>query len=101
MNRAPQLRFRWAVGGALVLGALSFLASQKPDGLEKVGESLGFSQRAQAASARWGWMPDYRFPGVLGGRWATLLAGVTGVLLVYALAWALARWLSRGKGESR
>jgi len=101
MKPALKFRFRWALGVALALGALSFLASQKPDGLEKVGEELGFSQRAQEAFARRGWMPDYHFPGIPDERWATGLAGVAGVLLVYAAAVILAHWLSRGKGAPR
>lgn len=73
---------------------LAPLASSLPDGLEKVAATLGFDAETQSAVRAL--MPDYQVAGV-GSPWlGTIVAGVTGTLLVFGLGWLLARWLQRG-----
>ena len=95
---------RWrhvAVAGLSVALIVAFflspLASAAPDGLEHVtGEPAG----AEVAATLPAPMADYLIPG-LGGIWlATSLAGVVGSLIVFALAWALARGLRQHLVES-
>lgn len=102
VHRSPSprrpLSHRWlagvgtaaALGVALILGPL---ASSWPDGLERVAERLGFGGEAQAVAPAP--LPDYEVPGV-GIPWlSTALAGVLGTLICLAVAWGLARLVSR------
>jgi hypothetical protein len=88
-------RHWWAIGllAALAVAFFSPLASPHPDGLERVAEDKGFIERAREAP--YTILPDYVFPGVANEGVATILAGVVGTLvvfaLVYGLAWALHR----------
>jgi cobalt/nickel transport system permease protein len=87
-----------AVGLAFALGAafLSPLASGDPDGLERVAEDQGFLGRAQDPS--FNLLPDYTIPG-LDGPASTIIAGVIGLLIVFALVYGLTM-LVRGRGPS-
>jgi hypothetical protein len=88
-------RHWWVIGlvAALAVAFFSPLASPHPDGLERVAEDKGFIERAREAP--YTILPDYIFPGVANEGVATILAGVVGTLvvfaLVYGLAWALHR----------
>jgi len=87
---------RWPLIGlaiALVVALLSPLASPLPDGLERVAEDLGFIDRARGPLYQV--IPDYMFPGIPHPTLATILAGVVGTLLMFGLAFFLARWLQR------
>ncbi len=91
MSRWP----RWVWIGLLIalgLALLSPLASPYPDGLERVAEDHGFIARAQ--DAPYHILPDYTFPGLEEGACSTILAGLTGTLLLFAVGsgWA---WLLR------
>jgi cobalt/nickel transport system permease protein len=83
-------RLVWVFGAliALLLVALSPLASSNPDGLEWVAEEMGFAARAQAPLYEI--IPDYVFPGVSGEATATIIAGVLGTALVLAAALGMA-----------
>jgi len=72
----------FAVGAAL----LSPLASGDPDGLERVAEDQGFLERA--LEAPYAILPDYTIPGIDGGL-STMLSGVIGVALVFALIYGI------------
>jgi hypothetical protein len=78
---------------ALVLALLSPLASPHPDGLERVAEDQGFL--SEARSAPYELVADYLFPGIENEALATVLAGITGTLILFGLgaglAWALRR----------
>lgn len=95
---------RGAVGGIALVGLLmaagaallSPLASGDPDGLERVAENLGFLERAQ--DAPFNVLPDYTVPG-LDGSISTILAGVVGLLIVFALAYGIAQ-LMRTRREA-
>jgi cobalt/nickel transport system permease protein len=84
-----------AYGGLIVLGLALFvspLASRWPDGLDRTAEILGFRHRA-AAPVLPAPVPDYRVPGVHWSTLGTSIAGAVGSMVVFALAWMLARAL--------
>ncbi|MBI2869700.1 MAG: PDGLE domain-containing protein [Chloroflexi bacterium] len=90
------MRTKWwliTLGICLALAIISPLASSQPDGLERVAEDQGFLALARPAPFRV--ISDYLFPGVENETAATILAGVTGTLLMFAAAYSLARLLAR------
>jgi cobalt/nickel transport system permease protein len=78
---------------ALALAIGSPLASAYPDGLEWVAEQQGFLETAQGSIYEI--IPDYVFPGVSNEALATIAAGIVGTLIVFAIAYFIAR--SRAK----
>lgn len=80
-----------AIGAAL----LSPLASASPDGLERVAEDKGFM--GQALGPLFHILPDYSIPG-LSGPVSTIVAGIIGLLIVFALVYGVTLML-RGRGE--
>ncbi len=81
-----------AVGAAL----LAPLASSDPDGLERVAEDQGFLSLAQNPS--FSLLPDYTLPG-LTGPLSTIIAGIVGLLIVFAIAYGISLLL-RGRNAS-
>ena len=97
--KAPRERGRgrwwWAAGlvlAALVVIVLAPLASGDPDGLNRVAENLGFADREQPAPYEI--LPGYEVP-FLTGNASTIVAGLIGVLVVFAVIWGLGRLLAR------
>ncbi len=87
------MKSRWwliSLAVCLVLAFLSPLASSSPDGLERVAENKGFISRSQEAPFQV--IADYVFPGVNNEALATVLAGITGTLIMFGVVYALA-WL--------
>ena len=82
----------WLVGLLFCLGVacLSPLASSSPDGLERVAEDKGFI--GLAVEAPFQIIADYVFPGIESEAVATILAGLIGTLVLFAVAYGLA-WL--------
>ncbi len=82
----------WLIGlvASLAVAALSPLASSSPDGLERVAEDKGFVDLA--ADAPFQIIADYVFPGIENEALATILAGIVGTLILFAVAYTLA-WL--------
>ena len=78
---------------ALLITLFSPLASSEPDGLEKVAEDKEFIDKAE--DAPYEIIADYVFPWVDNEDAATILAGMVGVLIVAAIAFALAFGLQR------
>ncbi len=74
----------------LAVACLSPLASSSPDGLEKVAEDKGFLGAAQGAPFRI--IADYVFPGIQNEAVATIIAGIIGTLVLFAIAYFIA-WL--------
>jgi len=73
----------------LILIALAVLipfASNLPDGLEKVAESLGIEEHTPTWT---GLMPDYALPTIEDPYISTLLAGTLGVFFVLGVAFML------------
>ena len=69
-------------------------ASEFPDGLEKVAESLGFLKRGTSKVTSP--LPDYQILGLRGGI-STSMAGVVGVLVTFGLAYMIVKVLHRKK----
>lgn len=93
------LRRRWWLVGlgiaALVVIILAPLASPDPDGLESVAGSQGFL--GQARDALYQIIPDYTVPGVNDPVVSTILAGLIGIAIVFAVMWLLGRTLAKRK----
>jgi PDGLE domain len=71
--------------------AVSPFASSSPDGLERVATDQSFIEDGRLASLQEDSpVPDYAFPGVADERVATGLAGFTGTLIVFGLAYGAA-----------
>ncbi|MFQ3663608.1 MAG: energy-coupling factor ABC transporter permease [Chloroflexaceae bacterium] len=85
------------IGLAIAVGLtlIAPLASAHPDGLERVAEDHGFIERAQ--DPLYNLLPDYTVPG-LDGPLSTILSGVIGLLIVFALAYGI-MLLIRGRRE--
>lgn len=80
------------VGGSLItliLVILSPLASTHPDGLEWVADQHGFLGLARETFIRI--IPGYAVPGISNGSLATIMAGVLGAVIVFGVAYAVAR----------
>jgi len=92
-QRAPaQATARWVtigLGIALLIAALSPLASPDPDGLEKVAEQQGFI--ALALDPLYRILPDYTIPGIGNQSASGILAVVLGTLIVFGVAYGVAR----------
>jgi hypothetical protein len=91
------LKRHWWIGGlliaALVVVVLAPLASGDPDGLEWVAGEHGFLETAQ--DAWYSILPDYTIPGVEDPTVSTIVSGLIGILLVFALMVGLGRLLRR------
>lgn len=88
-------RWWWLAGlvlAALVVVVFAPLASGDPDGLNRVAETLGFAQREHPAPYEI--VPGYEVP-FLTGNASTIVAGLLGVLVVFALIWLIGRFLAR------
>ncbi len=71
-----------AIGVAVAIVVLAaFFASSSPDGLEKVAESQGFADKAEENIID-APVPDYLFPGIRNKTFSTVLAGISGILLI-------------------
>jgi cobalt/nickel transport system permease protein len=80
----------WIAGLAITLAVTFFspLASAFPDGLERVAEDIGFTDKALGVP--YNIIPDYVFPGISNKALATIAAGVVGVLIVFGVAYWVA-----------
>ncbi len=78
---------------------LAPLASQEPDGLERVAEDEGFASAEKESVLNFTPFSDYEFPGIEGDL-GVILVGVAGTLAVFAGALGLGRLLSRGHGQT-
>ncbi len=91
------IRRYWWVAGLLIAAAvvvvLAPLASDDPDGLERVAIDTGFAE--QGTEAAFEILPDYSVP-FLGDSTASLIvAGLVGVALLFGAMWLLGRVLAR------
>lgn len=85
----------WLIGiavAAVVVVAASLWASTDPDGLNRIAADLGFDTLAQ--DAPYELLPGYSVPG-LEGPLSKVLAGLIGMLLVFAVAFGVGRLLIR------
>lgn len=82
-------------GSLIALGLALFvspLASRWPDGLDRTAEFLAFKGKAAAPLVP-APIPDYEMPGFRWGTLGTSIAGAVGTIVVFGLAWLLARAL--------
>lgn len=90
----------WIIGALaavlVVVVAAALFASGEPDGLERVAEDQGFDTAAR--NSPFELIADYVFPGI-DGPMATVVGGVIGVLVVFAVVWLVGRLLAR-RGRS-
>lgn len=98
---AARLTTRWlvliGVAVSLVLaGIVSYYASGHPDGLQFVAHQLGFGDAAQAGHDAP--LAGYSVKGVSDGRLSGGLAGVIGVVVTGAIAFAMT-WALRRRGS--
>ena len=85
-SASGSMGIRWWVVGYMIAVAVTLLAplaSGSPDGLERVAEDAGFIERAQ--DAPYAIIADYVVPGIQNEGIATILAGIIGVTVIYAL----------------
>lgn len=96
------MRRSWWLAGlaiaVLIVVILAPLASPDPDGLQRVAEERGFVGQAQ--DALFDILPGYSVPGVDDAAIATIVAGVIGVVIVFALMWGLGLLLARRRRDS-
>lgn len=86
-------------GSLLVAGGLSLLASGNPDGLEYVGQRLGFAGAARDPALSSSPFADYGTSG-LGSLGGTAVAGLVGVAVTLAVGVGVAR-LARRRTDRR
>ena len=88
----PVLVFGLLISFGLALFVAPFACSW-PDGLDKGAKTLGFEHRAVEAALVHSPIADYQLPGISSAAVATSLAGVIGTIVVFILAFLLARVL--------
>lgn len=76
-------------------GVLSFYASSSPDGLERVGQDVGFIDSATVSATSTSPLVDYGVAGIADARLSGGLAGIIGVLVTGAAAYGLFQFLKR------
>ncbi len=86
-------------GLALAISMAAFLApfaSKSPDGLDRVSQDLKFEQKANAQPPA-KQLPfaqifeEYSIKGLPNEKISTALAGITGTLVVFGLAWGIGK----------
>lgn len=81
----------WVVAGLLAClitaGVVSLYASSKPDGLEHVAETEGFTSAGEGGEVFEAPMPDYTLPCMENKKMSASLAGVVGTFITFALAY--------------
>ena len=92
--------FVWiGLGVSLLLALfLSPFASSSPDGLEKVAEHQGFTEKGEGWTL-WRYAPfrDYTLPWIENEKLSTAIAGAMGVLAIFLIAAGFATCLKKGK----
>ena len=90
--------FVWVgLGIALLLALLlSPFASTSPDGLEKVAETKGFSEKGESWKI-WKYAPfsDYTLPWIKSEKLSTALSGLIGTLAIFLIALGIGRLVKR------
>ncbi len=82
----------------LILAAVLIpLASQSPDGLEKVATDQGFAAKENEKPAVTAPFADYRVPGIGSDKLSVVLSGIIGALAMFCTGWGIAALLKRRK----
>ncbi len=96
MNKNRIVVFTGLVLALCIAAFLSPFASKDPDGLDRVSKDLKFEEKA-AAEPPAKQLPfsqifsDYSFKAISDEKVSTALAGVTGTLVVFGLAWGIGK----------
>lgn len=96
----PRTKELAAFGLLLSVGMVVFVAPRAcrwPDGLERVAEKLGFEHHALAQPVLSAPLPDYSWPSLGSAGVGTVVAGLVGTGLAFALAYLLAVALTRNR----
>jgi cobalt/nickel transport system permease protein len=98
-ERSPRRSLAALGGSALALGAVGFLfASTAPDGIERLGIQLGLATKTAFHAPLADYTIGYFGAGYFGSAWLRkATAGLAGLLLIYAVCVAAARWIGREK----
>jgi hypothetical protein len=90
--------FIWiGLGISLLLALfLSPYASTSPDGLEKVAEIKGFSEKGEGWKL-WKYAPfsDYAIPWIKNERWSTAFSGLIGTLAIFFIAFGVGKFIRK------
>lgn len=84
----------WLAVSMAVAVFLAPFASEFPDGLEKVAETLGFLEKGTSNLSSL--LSDYQIPGLNGGI-STAMAGIVGVLVTFIVAYTIIKVLHRNR----
>lgn len=75
---------------------ISPFASSSPDGLEKVAETEGFSEKAGGTTFwKYAPLPDYTIPWVKTEKVSTALSGLIGTLAIFLLALGIGKLINK------
>jgi len=88
--------WKWLIAIIVILAVFLFVPVYiaGPDGLEAVFQTYGFTPLYQIWS---GLIPDYQIPWIA-NEWVTsLLAGILGILIVFAITYSLGKLMVRRK----
>jgi hypothetical protein len=112
MNRRVWAYCLGILGAAAVLAMLAPLASTAPDGLDRVMEDHGPGRAEESAAEKPSTQPetlagllhppmaDYQVPGIGNKNLSTILAGLAGTLVAFALALGLGRLIRTRRAKS-
>ncbi len=95
--------FIWiGLGISLLLALLlSPFASTSPDGLEKVAEIKGFSEKGEGWNLwKYAPLPDYAIPWIKDKRVSTALSGLIGTLAIFFIALGIGRLIKKSSTKS-
>ncbi|AOT68657.1 PDGLE domain-containing protein [Geosporobacter ferrireducens] len=92
MNSKKKFIWIGLIAAFVIAGIFSPFASSSPDGLEKVGEDIGFIEWAQDNIVA-ALIPDYLFPGIAHEGIATAIAGIIGVLLTFLFLYSIGKFM--------
>lgn len=75
---------------------ISPFASSSPDGLEKVAETKGFSEKAEDATFwKYAPLPDYAIPWIKNEKVSTALSGLIGTLAIFFIALGIGKFIKK------
>jgi hypothetical protein len=83
------------LASVVIAGAISYYASSRPDGFERVAEMSVQSEVDETVSPATAPMPDYEVGGLDNKRLAGGIAGVAGVVVTFVLCVIVGRLASR------
>jgi cobalt/nickel transport protein len=77
---------------------ISPFASSFPDGLERIAQDHGFTDKGEGPPVFPSPVPDYAIPGLKSRELATSIGGFLGTLAIFGIAYGVAAFIKRRKG---